>query len=52
MGPDGGWNRVEPPAERETFRAQEAAYHRIRDRLSGDEPENRQEFKVRRKPPQ
>ncbi len=46
---DGSWQRVSTPEE--PMRAQEAAYHRIRDRLSGDEPENRQEFKVRRKPP-
>ncbi|MFW5694448.1 MAG: polyphosphate kinase 1 [Alkalispirochaeta sp.] len=56
---DGSWQRVGADAEgvpgstasEEPVRAQEAAYLRIRDRLSGDEPENRQEFKVRRKPP-
>ncbi len=63
---DGSWRRISAedtagspsegpgaaaPGSAEAVRAQEAAYHRIRDRLSGDEPENRQEFKVRRKPP-
>lgn len=63
---DGSWRRISAedttgspsgapgaaaPGSGEAVRAQEAAYHRIRDRLSGDEPENRQEFKVRRKPP-
>ena len=52
LGPDGRWTRVVPDATEPRFRAQEAAYHRIRDRLSGDEPENRQEFKVRRRPPE
>jgi polyphosphate kinase len=54
--PDGSWQRVgaaddDGGGSGEPVRAQEAAYRRIRDRLSGDEPENRQEFKVRRKPP-
>jgi polyphosphate kinase len=54
--PDGSWQRVgaadgDGGGTGEVTRAQEAAYRRIRDRLSGDEPENRQEFKVRRKPP-
>ncbi|HKK48835.1 MAG TPA: polyphosphate kinase 1, partial [Alkalispirochaeta sp.] len=52
---DGSWRRIGAEdtlvASEARVRAQEAAYHRIRDRLSGDEPENRQEFKVRRKPP-
>ena len=63
---DGSWRRISAedtgltpsgapsaaaPGSAEAVRAQEAAYHRIRDRLSGDEPENRQEFQVRRKPP-
>lgn len=51
LGPDQRWTRVAPAAGAEPFRAQEAAYQRIRDRLAGDEPENRQEFKVRRRPP-
>ncbi|MEX2443395.1 MAG: polyphosphate kinase 1 [Alkalispirochaeta sp.] len=53
---DGTWHRIDAGADGaaavgEAVRAQEAAYRRIRDRLSGDEPQNRQEFKVRRKPP-
>lgn len=55
LQPDGSWVRVRPgddgDSETQPMRAQEAAYRRIRDRLSGDEPENRQEFKVRRQPP-
>ena len=49
LGPDCRWTRVNGASSTEPpFRAQEAAYFRIRDRLSGDEPENRQEFRVRR----
>lgn len=52
MKSDGSWFRVAPKKGEQPFRAQGEAYRRIRDRLSGDEPENRQEFKVRRRPPQ
>lgn len=45
---DGSWTRVRKSGE--AVRAQEVAYKRIRQRLTGDVPENRQEFKVRRKP--
>ena len=55
LQPDGSWVRQTPEGAGDTapepMRAQEAAYRRIRDRLSDDEPENRQEFKVRRQPP-
>jgi polyphosphate kinase len=50
---DGSWVRKNPSGGgAKTVRAQEEAYHRIRDRLVGDEAENREEFKVRRRPPE
>ena len=52
LAPDGTWTRVQPHKNAPRIRAQETAYQRIRERLSGDEPENRQEFKVRRRPPE
>lgn len=52
LAPDGSWTRVKPPKNAPRVRTQEIAYQRIRERLSGDEPENRQEFKVRRRPPE
>lgn len=50
MQPDGGW--VPVPRTGEAVRAQETAYRRIRQRLVGDEVENRQEFRVRRRSPE
>ena len=50
LAADGTWKR-RAPGSAAPLRAQQAAYQRIRDRLSGDEPENRQAFKVRRRPP-
>jgi polyphosphate kinase len=53
LGSDGAWTRKKAGGrETKTVRAQEEAYNRIRDRLVGDEPENREEFKVRRRPPE
>ena len=49
---DGSWIRVPPEsADAEPFRAQAEAYRRVRERLAGTEPENRQEFDVRKKRP-
>lgn len=53
LGSDGAWTRKKAGGRgTKTVRAQEEAYNRIRDRLVGDEPENREEFKVRRRPPE
>jgi len=52
MKSDGSWVRKAPKKQEKPFRAQAEAYQRIRERLSGDEPENRQVFKVRRRPPE
>ncbi|MDA3951688.1 MAG: polyphosphate kinase 1 [Spirochaeta sp.] len=52
LASDGSWTRVQPHKTAPRVRTQEIVYQRIRERLSGDEPENRQEFKVRRRPPE
>jgi polyphosphate kinase len=52
LGPDGRWTRITASGKRKKgVRAQAEAYRRIRERASGDEPENRQEFNVRRSMP-
>ncbi|MFP4151570.1 MAG: polyphosphate kinase 1 [Alkalispirochaeta sp.] len=51
MKSDCDWVRKAPTKQEKPFRAQAELYKRIRERLSGDEPENRQVFKVRRRPP-
>lgn len=49
---DATWRRVKPPrGQQSPVRAQEEAYRHIREHISGDEPENRQTFSVRRRPP-
>jgi polyphosphate kinase len=52
LNPDGTWSRVIPAKKAGLVRAQEEAYKRLQARLVGDDSENRQVFKVRRKPPE
>ncbi len=49
---DGTWTRIVPKKNAKPFRAQEEAYKGLQARLVSDESENRQVFKVRRKPPE
>ncbi len=52
LNPDGTWTRIAPTGKEKPVRSQEGAYKRLQARLVGDESENRQVFKVRRKPPE
>ena len=52
LQPDGSWTHLTPDgADVEPVRSQLEAYRRVRERLAGTEPENRQEFDVRKKRP-
>lgn len=49
LNPDGTWTRRVPESGADEVRAQEVEYLRTRARVTADTPENRQEFRVRRK---